>query len=224
MNKNGIGPQGLGKKGHNGFWIGSPAKKVEEPSNVQKAYRKAAAPYYKLANRAEAKLDSALDYPMLKANKRVDKYTKEHSGYFDDVDKIRHGAASMYTRQAISKKVGGGVLGKVVGVIGSNILGAGHELGALNTDHGYVNGIIEAGKDMANNFVGSLSNEKNLESNMRKYGNSGMSAATRKERLIDMQNERDAKPKSSPAKKACWKGYERTPGTKKGAKGSCRKK
>jgi hypothetical protein len=27
MNKNGIGPQGLGKKSHNGFWIGSPAKK-----------------------------------------------------------------------------------------------------------------------------------------------------------------------------------------------------
>lgn len=26
MNKNGIGPQGLGKKGHNGFWIGSPLK------------------------------------------------------------------------------------------------------------------------------------------------------------------------------------------------------
>jgi hypothetical protein len=23
MNKNGIGPQGLGKKGHNGFWVGS---------------------------------------------------------------------------------------------------------------------------------------------------------------------------------------------------------
>jgi hypothetical protein len=28
MNKNGIGPQGLGKKSHNGFWIGSPAKKA----------------------------------------------------------------------------------------------------------------------------------------------------------------------------------------------------
>jgi hypothetical protein len=27
MNKNGIGPQGLGNKSNNGFWIGSPAKK-----------------------------------------------------------------------------------------------------------------------------------------------------------------------------------------------------
>jgi len=26
MNEKGIGPQGLGKKEHNGFWIGSPAK------------------------------------------------------------------------------------------------------------------------------------------------------------------------------------------------------
>lgn len=26
MNKKGIGPQGLGLKGNNGFWIGSPSK------------------------------------------------------------------------------------------------------------------------------------------------------------------------------------------------------
>ena len=26
MNEKGIGPQGLGKKSNNGFWIGSPAK------------------------------------------------------------------------------------------------------------------------------------------------------------------------------------------------------
>jgi len=32
MNKNGIGPQGLGKKEHNGFWIGSPAKQTREAS------------------------------------------------------------------------------------------------------------------------------------------------------------------------------------------------
>jgi len=28
MRKKGIGPQGLGVKGHNGFWIGSPAKQA----------------------------------------------------------------------------------------------------------------------------------------------------------------------------------------------------
>lgn len=28
MEKKGIGPQGLGVKGHNGFWIGSPAKQT----------------------------------------------------------------------------------------------------------------------------------------------------------------------------------------------------
>ena len=30
MNKNGIGPQGLGNKSHNGFWIGSPAKQKKQ--------------------------------------------------------------------------------------------------------------------------------------------------------------------------------------------------
>jgi len=27
MGERGIGPQGLGKKGNNGFWVGSPSKK-----------------------------------------------------------------------------------------------------------------------------------------------------------------------------------------------------
>ena len=31
-----------------------------------------------------------------------------------------------------------------------------------------------------------------------------------------------AKAKTGRKKKSCWKNYERTPGTKKGAKGSCR--
>lgn len=30
MEKKGIGPQGLGTKGHNGFWIGSPAKQKKD--------------------------------------------------------------------------------------------------------------------------------------------------------------------------------------------------
>lgn len=38
MNKNGIGPQGLGKKSHNGFWIGSPAKQLK--SNYSEATNK----------------------------------------------------------------------------------------------------------------------------------------------------------------------------------------
>jgi hypothetical protein len=40
MNKNGIGPQGLGKKEHNGFWIGSPAKKMKDLSGDGKVTQK----------------------------------------------------------------------------------------------------------------------------------------------------------------------------------------
>jgi len=40
MNKNGIGPQGLGNKNHNGFWIGSPASKVESPAKCWKGYER----------------------------------------------------------------------------------------------------------------------------------------------------------------------------------------
>ncbi len=32
MGMKGIGPQGLGNKSHNGFWIGSPAKKLTDLS------------------------------------------------------------------------------------------------------------------------------------------------------------------------------------------------
>jgi hypothetical protein len=171
------------------FKLKSQTSSNGEEKTPSKAYQKATRPFYSLANRAESKVEQLLDYPMLKANKKVEDYNKKHSGNFDKVDAVRHGAASMYTRKAISKKLGGGILGDVAGVVGSNILGAGHELSALNTDHGYKNGIIEAGKDMANNFIGSVSSEKNLESNLKKYGNSGMSEATRNERLSDLRNE-----------------------------------
>lgn len=175
----------------------SPLKQEENIPN--KAYAKATRPFYSLANRAEAKLDGLLDNPTLKANKRVEKYSKENSGNFDKVDAIRHGAASMYTRKAISKKLGGGTLANIAGVIGSNVLGAGHELSALNTDHGYINGAVEAVKDMTNNLVGSLSSEKNLESNMKRFGNNGMSEATRKERLQDIQLEKMSSLESRPS-------------------------
>ena len=36
MRKKGIGPQGLGVKGHNGFWIGSPAKQTKRYGDLAK--------------------------------------------------------------------------------------------------------------------------------------------------------------------------------------------
>lgn len=41
MRSKGIGPQGLGLKGNNGFWIGSPAKKKDACySKVKSRYKK----------------------------------------------------------------------------------------------------------------------------------------------------------------------------------------
>lgn len=43
MNSKGIGPQGLGVKGHNGYWVGnagSPAKKLKDLSGDGKVTRK----------------------------------------------------------------------------------------------------------------------------------------------------------------------------------------
>lgn len=40
MSKNGIGPQGLGHKSHNGFWIGSPVKKMKDLSGDGKVTQK----------------------------------------------------------------------------------------------------------------------------------------------------------------------------------------
>ena len=39
-----------------------------------------------------------------------------------------------------------------------------------------------------------------------------------------MAKKKTSSGKKKPAQKSCWKGYERVPGTKKGEKGSCRKK
>ena len=182
-----------------GFNLRSQSPLKQEEKGPGKIYRNATKPFYSLANRAEIKIDNLLGSPMDKTNKRVEKYTKENSGNWESVDAIRHGSASMYARKSISKKLGGGTLANIAGVIGSNVLGAGHELSALNTDHGYINGAVEAVKDMANNFVGSLSSEKNLESNIKRFGNNGMSDATRKERLQDIQLEKMSSINSSPS-------------------------
>lgn len=127
MNKNGIGPQGLGNKNHNGFWIGSPAKKIDPP------YKKATS-----------------KFPEFNATK-------------DTV--------------TISRS--------------NNPAGLMQEIDAENM----------------RSFKGKAPKQtkftKDAEGNYSSY------------------NLRD---KPSPAKKSCWEGYERTPGTKKGAQGSCRKK
>ena len=126
MNKNGIGPQGLGNKNHNGFWIGSPAKQKSKYSDA----------------------------------------TKKFEGFNQAKDTV-----------TINKS--------------NNPAGLMQEIDA------------ESVRSFKGNAPKQTKFTKDAEGNYSSY------------------NLRD---KPSPAKKSCWEGYERTPGTKKGAQGSCRKK
>ena len=73
------------------------------------------------------------------------------------VDSIRHSFAGRYTQDAISKKLGNGVIGNVAGVIGSNLMGAAHELGTMFKDkRDWPTKLRESGEDMVNNAIGSV--------------------------------------------------------------------
>jgi len=157
--------------------------KQERPSVIGKAYAKASG----YLSDVEENINTSLGNPLDKAGILADEYTKKNKGNWKSADKLRHGAAGMYTKEAISKKLGGGALGNIGGVIGSNALGIGHELSSFNKDHGYMAGATEGLKDIANNFIGSMSNKNTIASNMKKYGNSGMSEATSKERATKIK-------------------------------------
>ena len=164
----------------------------------QTLYEKTSRPALSFLTDLEEKADVFLGKPMDKAGARRKQFEKKTNGNYATSDSVNHAAAGMYTRKAISKKLGGGVLGNAAGVIGSNILGVGHEFSSFNSDNGYLNGIVEAGKDIVNNAIGSVSKDKNLEKNVKKYGTSGMSKAEETVRLKDIK-------KDSPLKKtAAW--------------------
>ena len=164
-------------------------------------YEKITQPYYSSIIDLEENADVFLGKPMDKAQARREKFESKTNGNMVTSDKVNHAAAGMYTRQAISNKLGGGVLGNAAGVVGSNILGIGHELSSFNADRGYLNGIVEAGKDIVNNAIGSLSKDKNLESNIKKYGTSGMSAAEEKARLKYMKDQKKSTSTTKQTKK-----------------------
>jgi len=180
--------------------------KQQQPPPSEDFYSKYSSKYYSMMNNLEDRVNKSMGNPLDKAADRRVAYTNKNKGNWVDSDKVGHAAGGMYVRQAISKKMGGGLIGKAAGVIGSNILGVGHELSSFNTDHGVASGVVEAGKDIINNFIGSVSSSKNLEKNVEKYGTSGMSEATRKERMADMRKEDEeltspAKQKLSPTAK-----------------------
>lgn len=75
----------------------------------------------------------------------------------DPVDNIRHTFAGRYTQDAISKRLGNGVVGNVAGLVGSNLMGAAHELSTIvKDDRPWPVKLRESGEDMFNNAVGSV--------------------------------------------------------------------
>jgi hypothetical protein len=146
-------------------------------------YERASDKTYKKVYGFEERIDKSLGNPESKAQDVASDYASKNKGDDMKADKIRHAAASMYTRQAISKKLGGGIIGNVVGGIGANVLGAAHEVASFNSEFGVVNGLKEMGMDMVNNAIGSVSRKKNVVSNVEKYGTSGIAEETRKDML-----------------------------------------
>ena len=75
----------------------------------------------------------------------------------DRVDNIRHASAGRYTQEAISSRFGGGVTGTIAGLVGSNLMGAAHEVSMAKHDKRPLGvKLRESGEDMFNNAVGSL--------------------------------------------------------------------
>jgi len=79
--------------------------------------------------------------------------------YFDEepIDNIRHSFAGRYTQDAIAKKLGNGIVGNIAGLVGSNAMGAAHEIGTLIKDkRDWATKLRESGEDIFNNAFGSV--------------------------------------------------------------------
>jgi len=124
------------------------------------------------------------------------KVNKEGKWFDEKADPLRHVYTSAVTSKNISDKIKNiPYLGKVadftgaddaIGMVGSNVLGAGHELAAwgnaLSKNKGFLANLKESGQDMYNNFLGSYigvtsDNKEEIEKKTTNYVKSGYTAA-----------------------------------------------
>ena len=143
---------GLTDKGfnYNGAWGGQ----FQEGGLIPMAQNGKKKPLYKKqgVEEIEHRVDNFLGNPQKRAQSMADINPDE-----DPVDNIRHSFAGRYTQDAIAKKLGNGIVGNIAGLIGSNALGAAHEIGTLSNDkRDWSTKLREAGEDIFNNAVGSL--------------------------------------------------------------------
>lgn len=75
----------------------------------------------------------------------------------EPIDNIRHASAGRYTQEAVSRRLGGGILGNITGIVASNALGTAHEAKNIIKDkRPWGVKLRESGEDMINNAFGSL--------------------------------------------------------------------
>ena len=127
----------------------------------------------------EKKINAYLNNPGQRA-----KDFSESEEELSNIDNLRHSMAGRYTAEELQNLVKGipyigGVLDatgvdKLVGFLGSNVLGIGHEVSTLAKDERpLLASLQESGEDVFNNFVGSIVGSTNLSSerkdNMLKF-------------------------------------------------------
>lgn len=100
----------------------------------------------------ESKIDAFLGGVQKKAVNDSDLLKDE-----EPIDNIRHASAGRYTQEAVSKKLGGGVLANITGIVTSNALGVAHEVKNIVKDkRPWGVKLRESGEDIVNNAFGSL--------------------------------------------------------------------
>jgi hypothetical protein len=101
----------------------------------------------------EEAIDKYFGYPQDRAFQYVD---SRQEGDNDPSDNERHGAAGLFTQQAIKNKIDIPIIGDAAGWLGANAMGIGHELGTIFEDERpWGDKLQEAGEDIFNNFTGS---------------------------------------------------------------------
>jgi len=100
----------------------------------------------------EERINSFLGDPMGKAERDADIYPTE-----EPVDNVRHTSAGRYTQEALSKKLGGGMVANIAAIAATNLFGLAHEARNFRKDsRPFAVKARESGEDMYNNAVGSL--------------------------------------------------------------------
>ena len=75
----------------------------------------------------------------------------------DTNDALRHVGGGRYTQEAIEKRLGSGPMAKLAGIVGSNVMGIGHEATSfVKDDRPFMSKLRESAEDITNNFVGSM--------------------------------------------------------------------